>query len=322
MGNGLVFGGSLLAAVVAGMIALFAPCCISVMLPAYLAGSFHNRRSQIAMTFLYGIGVATVVLPIALGAIFMRRLIFGQHAIVFSVAGVLLIVLGCYTLAGGSLHLPIPGGRRPGKAGPFGVYSMGVVSGLATSCCAPVLAGVVALSGLASSFLAAMTLGGAYVFGMVAPLFVMALAWQRVEPRLAPLFRPRSFHIRMGPIRRTVSGMNLASGVLLLAMGAWTLWMAAHGASMASATGWEGSVTAQLEHVGHDTTSGLSGLPGWVVGGLIGASIALLARRATRELGWRRRSSQSQSEPTDPAATGTSIETAVAVKEDSVEHAY
>jgi len=58
---------------------------------------------------------------------------------------------------------------------PFGVYTLGVFSGAATSCCAPVLAGVIALSGLASSFALSIGLGAAYVFGMVAPLFVISL---------------------------------------------------------------------------------------------------------------------------------------------------
>jgi cytochrome c-type biogenesis protein len=54
MTGGVFFGGSLVAATVAGMITLFAPCCISVMLPAYFASSFQNRRRLVAMTFLFG----------------------------------------------------------------------------------------------------------------------------------------------------------------------------------------------------------------------------------------------------------------------------
>lgn len=38
-GGGVVYGGSVLAAVVAGAVALFAPCCISVILPAYFASA-------------------------------------------------------------------------------------------------------------------------------------------------------------------------------------------------------------------------------------------------------------------------------------------
>lgn len=51
--SGVFFGGSVAAAVIAGMIALFAPCCVSVMLPAYFAASFHNRRLMVAMTLLF-----------------------------------------------------------------------------------------------------------------------------------------------------------------------------------------------------------------------------------------------------------------------------
>ncbi len=66
MESSIFFGGSVVAAVVAGSIALFAPCCISVMLPAYFASSFQNRRLLVAMTFLFAAGVATVILPIAM----------------------------------------------------------------------------------------------------------------------------------------------------------------------------------------------------------------------------------------------------------------
>jgi hypothetical protein len=51
-GNGVVYGGSVLAATVAGTVALLAPCCILVLLPPYFASSFHNRRVLVAMTFL------------------------------------------------------------------------------------------------------------------------------------------------------------------------------------------------------------------------------------------------------------------------------
>ncbi len=43
MDSSIFFGGSVIAAVVAGSLALFAPCCISFMLPAYFASSFQNR---------------------------------------------------------------------------------------------------------------------------------------------------------------------------------------------------------------------------------------------------------------------------------------
>ena len=49
----ILFGGAVLASFLAGTVALFAPCCISVMLPAYFSSAFQNRRVLVAMTFLF-----------------------------------------------------------------------------------------------------------------------------------------------------------------------------------------------------------------------------------------------------------------------------
>jgi len=175
MESSIFFGGSVIAAVVAGMLALFAPCCISFMLPAYFASSFQNRLRLVAMTFLFAAGVATIILPIALGASVMRQLFAAQHAVIYVVGGVLLHGLAIYLLFGGQIHLPMPGRSAGGKAGALTTHTLGVFSGITSSCCAPVLAGVIALSGIAPSFLMALGLGTAYVFGMVAPLFVISL---------------------------------------------------------------------------------------------------------------------------------------------------
>ena len=39
----LLFGPVLLTSLLAGVVALLAPCCVSVMLPAYLATVFRHR---------------------------------------------------------------------------------------------------------------------------------------------------------------------------------------------------------------------------------------------------------------------------------------
>lgn len=109
MDSSVFLGGSVIAAVVAGAIALFAPCCVSVMLPAYFASAFQNRRLLVAMTFLFGAGVATVILPIALGAAVLQRVLLTEHTLIYTGAGVLLLLLAAFVLAGGRLHLPMLG---------------------------------------------------------------------------------------------------------------------------------------------------------------------------------------------------------------------
>ena len=52
--EGVFLGGSLLAAFVAGSVALFAPCCIMVMFPAYLAAAVRNHRWRLVpLTFVF-----------------------------------------------------------------------------------------------------------------------------------------------------------------------------------------------------------------------------------------------------------------------------
>lgn len=286
MDSGIFFGGSVVAAVLAGAIALFAPCCISVMLPAYFASSFQNRRVLVAMTFLFGAGVATIVLPIALGAAAVRRVLVSGHTPIYLIAGLLMLGLAAYTLLGGKLRLPMPGRPARRRTGPLGVYSLGVFSGIASACCAPVLAGVVALSGIASSFALALGLGLAYVFGMVAPLFAISLLWDRHDWRSSRLFRPRSFTWRLGRLQRTIAGTDLASGVLLGLMGVAAVWIGLTGTAMPSAAGWQARFAARLQHYGALATRWLAWLPDWIVALALVVVVGLLAWRGLKQLGW------------------------------------
>jgi len=283
--SGIFFGGSLIAAVIAGAIALFAPCCISFMLPAYLANAFQNRRVLVAMTFLFAAGVATVILPIALGASLLRQVFAVGHPVIYVAGGVLLLGLAAYTLLGGQIHLPTPGAQGSGAhAGPLSVYTLGVFSGITSSCCAPVLAGVIALSSAAPSFAVALGLGIAYVFGMVAPLFVISLLWERYDWRSNRLLRHRTFTYEIGGVRRTLSGTQLASGLLLAVLGPMMIWVGLTYSSMARLAGWQLAMDLWLQNLGSKLTSALSWLPNWLGIALVALALALLARRALRQL--------------------------------------
>jgi cytochrome c biogenesis protein CcdA len=297
----IFFGGSIAAATIAGMIALFAPCCVSVMLPTYFAASFQNRRLLIAMTFLFAAGIATVIVPIALGASLVRRVLLDGHSIIYSIGGVTLLLLAAFTLTGGQIRLPSPGGRSTGR-GPVGVYALGLFSGVASSCCAPVLIGVIALSGVTDSFLQALGLGLAYVFGMVAPLLIISLLWDHFDWKSSPLFRRRSVTWRLGRFTRTISGTALASGILLALMGGWALAVSTQGGMQSSSQGWQGRLLLWLQRQGRSASDILDNFPGWSIAvGLI-TIVALLARLAARQIGWLESSPQSE-QPIDTKQT-------------------
>src|SRR5229473_6396035 len=317
MTSSIFFGGSVLAALIAGSIALFAPCCISVMLPAYFASSFQNRRLLVAMTFLFAAGIATIILPIALGASVLRQLLTTQHTPIYVTGGILVLGLAIYVLLGGQIHLPMPGQRAGGKTGVLGVYSLGIFSGMASSCCAPVLAGVIALSSVASSFWLALGLGTAYVFGMVAPLFVIALLWERYDWRASRLFRPRSFTWQLGPVRRTVTATNLASGLLLTLIGGGMLWVGLAYSSMPPLADWQTRLTAGLQHYGQVITNALAWVPNWAGAVVFLMLVGGLAWYALRQVG---ASSEDNSDDNKEAKEAVEAKEVAEMQEEPVEY--
>src|SRR6266851_10332531 len=122
----ILFGTTIIASFIGGVVALFAPCCISVMLPAYVATSFQRTRALLAMSFVFGLGVATVILPIAFGASWISRLIITQHFIVFLTGGALMLLLGAAIITGWKPPLPMPGMQARRNRGPSAVFGLGV----------------------------------------------------------------------------------------------------------------------------------------------------------------------------------------------------
>lgn len=273
---------TVIAAFIGGVVALFAPCCISVMLPAYFANTFRRRTELLAMTFVFALGVALIILPIAFGASALTQFIIGRHTAVFLVGAAMMVALGAAMVFGWKLPIPMPGMQAQRHRGPVSVLALGAFSGAASACCAPVLAGVVALSGAAGSFTAAFAIGVAYVFGMVAPLFAIALLWDRFDWGESRLIKGRMFVLRLFGHSRSVHSTALVGGLLLVAMGALTAVLGLAGVDMPR-DGWQASLSADLQHYGDVTVNALSGIPGWISASAVFAALALLTRRAIRD---------------------------------------
>ena len=99
--------GSVLAAFFAGMVALFAPCCIVVLAPSYLAAAAKNRRWRLLpLTFVFAAGLALVMLPITLGMSLVAATVAKYHAPFYYAGGALMLLLAAYSLSGRMWSLP------------------------------------------------------------------------------------------------------------------------------------------------------------------------------------------------------------------------
>lgn len=283
--NALLFSTTVMAAFVGGILALVAPCCISVMLPAYFASTFRRRTQIIGMTLVFAAGVGTIILPIALGATAVSRLLLGHHIWVFGIGGLLMIAAGIAMLAGKTFSLPMIGGKGATDGSLRSVYGLGVFSGGASACCAPVLIGVAALAGASASFPVALTIGVAYVFGMVAPLALIAVVWDRRDWGSTSLLRNRQVRLGLGRARHTVHLTVAVSGLLMVFMGVLTAALALSGRGMATSH-WQVQMAASLQHAAAVVIDALSWVPGWVgtllvLGAITALIVAALRQRRT-----------------------------------------
>src|SRR3989344_5818923 len=105
----LLISASFIASFLAGIAALFAPCCITVLLPTYFASIFKQKATVFLMTFVYFLGQ--------------------------------------------QFSLPFKVHPKLQRQDFISVYILGIFSAIATTCCAPVLAGVLTLAALPGSFI-------------------------------------------------------------------------------------------------------------------------------------------------------------------------
>jgi len=218
-------GISLVAAFVAGIAALFAPCCITVLLPSYLGNIFREKYKIFFMTFIFFLGVATVFVPIGLGFSALAQFFSKYHNVIFTVGGIFLIILGIIMLLGKKFARPVSlrdGMRRHVSS----IYVLGIFSAIATTCCAPVLAGVLTLSLTSGTIIWGVLYTLAYVLGMTLPLFVIAAFLDKVNLTEKFTNAKKSIPMRILGFRWKISLSELISGLIFFLMGGYITYLA------------------------------------------------------------------------------------------------
>lgn len=208
-----------------GLAALFSPCA-AMLLPSFFAYAFGASRSRLlGRTGLFYLGLLLTLVPLGLAAGTLGALLATHRGTIAVVGGVLLVVLGVLQALG--VDLPLPGLRGRGGAdgtGVVGVVALGATYGLAGACTGPLLGAVLTMAAVGGSPLYGAVLLALFGAGMVVPLLVLALLWDRFS--LGEKLRPRE--VRFGPVTTTVWG--LVAGALFIGVGLLFLFTDATGA--------------------------------------------------------------------------------------------
>jgi len=214
MDNNFFFGISLTGSFLAGALALFAPCCITFLFPSYLGTIFKERKNVMFYTLIFALGLSSILIPVALGfRIFI--FFFDQfHRTIYFLGGLFLIFMGFMTVKP-LFNIPQLFHTKPNlnkKVDIFSVFSLGLMSGLSSSCCAPVLFAAVTLTSLAPNTFQAIIVSLAYVLGIVFPLFIMSLFYKKLTEKISGSNRQKIYNI----FKYLGASIFIISGILII----------------------------------------------------------------------------------------------------------
>ncbi len=222
MNSNFFFGISLTASFLAGVLALFAPCCITFLFPSYLGTVFKSGTKVMFYTLVFALGLSIILIPVALGFRFFIFFFDSWHKQIYYFGGLFLIFMGFMTIKP-IFHFPqlfklprLAPLARDDKGGEkiniFSVFSLGVMSGLSSSCCAPVLFAAVTLTSLSPTLFQALIVSLAYVLGIVFPLFILSLFYNKLTNKISGSNREKIYKI----FQALGAGIFIISGVLII----------------------------------------------------------------------------------------------------------
>lgn len=241
--EGLLFQTSIIASFIAGIVALFAPCCISFLLPAYLGNVFKEKEKVILMTLIFGLGIFIVMMPAVLGVALLSKALFVYHDTLYTIGGLVMIAIAVITFLGLKLPMISLPGRATQKTDPLSIFILGIFSGITSACCAPVLIGILTLTFLSPNFFGALGIGAVYVLGMVTPLFIISVFLSGKANRFMFLKKPVLQFTFLGKERILILS-NFIASIIFFVTGAIILYLKAIGKlGMGDVTGFTKYIT-------------------------------------------------------------------------------
>lgn len=203
------------AAFLGGVLTLISPCS-ALLLPAFFAYAFGSPARLISRTCVFYLGLATTLVPLGIASSAAGALINEHRSAFVTAASSIVILLGLVQLSGRGFGLGAAGrtaDRDPGSV--LSVYLLGAVYGVAGVCSGPILGAMLAMSAIGSDPVYGGALLAVYALGMAAPVFVLALLWNRLDPQRRQWLRGRQ--VALG--RWRVHTSQLISGIMFIVIG-------------------------------------------------------------------------------------------------------
>ena len=177
------------------------------------------------MTLVYSLGIFTVMLPVVLGAKVIADWAFKFHDQTYLAGGLFMIFSAGLAFLGIKLPMPRISRYQPSRPDIISTYTLGLFAGVTSSCCAPVLLGVLTLSALTPGLAASLLVGTAYVLGMVTPLYLASLVIDQKKLLDRPIMKRQITTLLLAGKTYPIFVANLIAGITFAATGMIILYL-------------------------------------------------------------------------------------------------
>lgn len=210
-------------AFIAGVLSLLSPCTLPI-LPAYFAFTFQShRRSIVLMTVAFFLGLATTMTLLGASATAISDLLFDNKESLMFWGGLVVIGFGIMSLLGKGFTGPQVQGRPAASIAGSYLYGATFAIGL-TPCTGPILGALLTLLGSQDGIgiFQGAILAFIYALGLGMPLIVLASFFSRLGAgsRFWRIMRGQGFEVQLGTHTLYLHTTSIASGILLIGMGA------------------------------------------------------------------------------------------------------
>ena len=190
----------LLGAFLGGLLALLSPCS-ALLLPSFFAYAFDGAGKLAGRTGIFYLGLAAVLVPLGAGVGAIGSAITRYREVTTMIGGVVIIALGVMIIVGRGFALGSAqrAAARIDVSSTGSVFALGAVYGLAGFCSGPLLGAVLTVAVAGGQAAYGGVLMALYAAGMVIPLFVLALVWDRFS--LGSRTWLRGKEISIGPLK-------------------------------------------------------------------------------------------------------------------------
>jgi cytochrome c-type biogenesis protein len=209
-------------AFLAGVLSFLSPCTLPI-LPAYFAFTFQARQQSVLMSVAFFLGLATTLTLLGAGATALSGLIFENKDALTFWGGLIIIGFGIMGMLGKGFAGPQIA-ERP-VATLAGSYLYGATFALGwTACVGPILGALLTLLAATSgvAILQGAVLAFIYSLGLGTPLILLATFFNRLGSGSSfwNFIRGKGFEIRLGNQTLYLHTTSIASGLLMVIMGA------------------------------------------------------------------------------------------------------